>query len=70
MRENPKGSSEGESRMFRGGSWGDGAALCRVANRYSFGATYTYGFLGFRVAAAPAVQRVVKKQTEKLEGES
>jgi len=50
MRENPEGLSKGEYRAVRGGSWGDGAAACRVANRGDDGATITNCILGFRVA--------------------
>ena len=50
---NPKGPSSGSGRVFRGGSWGDGASGCRVAYRnYSF-SNFCGGNLGFRVVCLP-----------------
>ena len=40
-------------RVFRGGSWADGAESCRSAYRDAVGPAYRYGYLGFRVAAVP-----------------
>ena len=44
----------GSDRVYRGGSWNDGAGLCRSAIRY-WGAPEDRGFsLGFRVARSPS----------------
>ena len=50
MKVDPKGLSEGEYRVGRGGSWYYAAADCRVAyrDRYSPGVRSKY--LGFRLA--------------------
>jgi hypothetical protein len=45
----PRGSSSGSFRVFRGGSW-YGNAGCRVALRNYYGPSYTHGSIGFRVA--------------------
>jgi len=49
MKVDPKGLSEGECRVDRGGSWFNVATNCRVANRYSRSATNASGALGFRI---------------------
>lgn len=54
----PKGATSGSNRLLRGGSWCDGAQVCRSACRYSIGpycSSYNNGF-GVRVLALPAVQ--------------
>ncbi len=45
-------STSGSRRVFRGGSWGNFAWICRVALRYSFAPVYRNYYLGFRVALA------------------
>jgi len=35
-------------RVFRGGSWDDGAARCRAANRSHVGPGYRYPGIGLR----------------------
>jgi hypothetical protein len=47
---NPTGPPEGSSRVLRGGSWGDGARLCRSAHRIDAGPAVRYGYVGFRFA--------------------
>ena len=47
---NPKGSSSGSCRVYRGGSWYDGARGCRVSFRYYNTPDYRYYYLGFRLA--------------------
>ncbi len=47
--ENPTGPKEGVRRVDRGGSWGDGARLCRVANRNGHAPSYRVSYLGFRL---------------------
>ena len=47
---NPYNSTAGSGRVFRGGSWGNGAAYVRVAFRGSDTPTYTNDSLGFRIA--------------------
>ena len=46
----PKGPSSGVLRVFRGGSWGDGARICRSADRFGYTPDYRFNFLGFRLA--------------------
>ncbi len=46
----PTGAASGSDRVFRGGSWGFKASLCRSAYRDSDVPGYRYLFLGFRLA--------------------
>lgn len=46
-------STEGTSRVLRGGSWYDYAQYCRVANRYISTPDYRINFNGFRLAVGP-----------------
>ena len=46
----PKVASEGSFRVYRGGGWYSGAALCRSASRYRYSPDYRSNLLGFRVA--------------------
>ena len=46
----PIGPSSGSSRVRRGGSWGNGAALCRAADRRTGVPTSRAGNGGFRLA--------------------
>jgi formylglycine-generating enzyme len=46
----PRGSSSGPSRVFRGGSWYYDANYCRVAGRDSHDPGGTFSLIGFRVA--------------------
>jgi formylglycine-generating enzyme required for sulfatase activity len=46
----PRGSSSGSSRVFRGGSWYDRAYYCRVAYRGGNDPSSSDGNVGFRVA--------------------
>ena len=52
---NPKGSgpTTSSSCVFRGGSWFTDTRNCRVSNRLSDLRDFGYGYLGFRLAAAP-----------------
>ena len=47
---NPKGPSSGSSRVYRGGSWGSGAWLCRVAFRDNYTPGSRGNGLGLRLA--------------------
>ena len=47
---NPKGSSLGNSKVLRGGSWYTDASFCRVAFRYSYDPDRRDYRYGFRVA--------------------
>ncbi len=47
---NPRGSSSGTNRVFRGGSWSGLAIACRAALRYGNTPTDTYNYVGFRLA--------------------
>ena len=47
---NPKGPSSGSFRVNRGGSWGNNARCCRVANRYDYAPGGRYSCLGLRLA--------------------
>jgi formylglycine-generating enzyme required for sulfatase activity len=46
----PRGASSGSYRVFRGGSWGNNAFFCRVADRYNIDPSFTFNLVGFRVA--------------------
>jgi len=46
---NPKGAESGSGRVYRGGSWLNGAARCRVANRYDRSPSFRYSYLGLRL---------------------
>jgi len=50
---NPQGASSGSRRVRRGGSWGNGASSCRVANRNYNNPNYSLCNLGFRLAIIP-----------------
>jgi formylglycine-generating enzyme required for sulfatase activity/tRNA A-37 threonylcarbamoyl transferase component Bud32 len=47
--KNPKGTSNGDDRVVRGGSWRDPARACRAARRHSFGPDNHRDDFGFRV---------------------
>ena len=47
---NPTGPSNGSNRVLRGGGWNDNASNCRVSNRYDNTPTFTYSYLGLRLA--------------------
>ena len=49
----PQGPDSGSGRVWRGGSWYDGAQFCRSTFRGSLDPSYSYGFSGFRVVFAP-----------------
>ena len=49
----PSGPSSGQSRVFRGGSWGNFVRYCRASSRYDFAPADWYYILGFRVARTP-----------------
>jgi formylglycine-generating enzyme required for sulfatase activity len=49
---NPQGSASGSYRVFRGGSWGNGAGHCRSAYRGDVAPGYRNGALGFRLLRA------------------
>jgi formylglycine-generating enzyme required for sulfatase activity len=46
-------------RVYRGGGWSDGAGLCRAAYRNGFTPDYRGIALGFRLARAPQVERML-----------
>jgi formylglycine-generating enzyme required for sulfatase activity len=48
--KNPAGSPFGTTRVLRGGSFGDKAEDCRVANRHKFTPANSFYFFGFRLA--------------------
>ena len=49
----PNGPSEGSFRVFRGGSWLGGAALCRSAYRGNAKPDFCANGIGFRIALVP-----------------
>ena len=53
---NPLGPREGSGRVFRGGSWSDGASSCRSGSRHGVTPDIRGDFLGFRVALSPSGQ--------------
>jgi formylglycine-generating enzyme required for sulfatase activity len=50
------GPASGATRVFRGGSWNGGAALCRAAFRNSGSPDLRNNRLGFRIALTPAAR--------------
>lgn len=50
---NPVGPSSGSYRVYRGGSWSNGASRCRVADRSYNSPGYRRDHLGFRVVLLP-----------------
>ena len=46
---NPKGSSSGSYRVFRGGSWGNGAVSCTSSDRSFDGPSFSNYYYGFRL---------------------
>lgn len=50
----PTGPSVGSYRVFRGGSWGHRAAICRSAYRSGYLPGYRSSCVGFRVARSPS----------------
>ena len=55
-RTDPKGPNKRAYRVLRGGSWGNDAAPCRSARRYTTAPTYRTSINGFRVALSPSVK--------------
>jgi formylglycine-generating enzyme required for sulfatase activity len=52
---NPRGTTSGTDRVFRGGSWDTSAGISRVASRYYYFPAYTLNsFFGFRVLRSSA----------------
>jgi formylglycine-generating enzyme required for sulfatase activity len=51
---NPTGPGSGTSRVFRGGSWGNGAGVVRSSYRNGDTPDSTGNNIGFRVARAPS----------------
>lgn len=49
---NPQGAATGSNRVLRGGSWYDGAASCRSAQRYGINPSFANYGDGFRVVLA------------------
>ncbi|MCL2442932.1 MAG: formylglycine-generating enzyme family protein [Treponema sp.] len=46
---NPTGAVSGDSRVLRGGGWGDSVGDTRSASRVSFDPDYGFGIIGFRL---------------------
>ena len=49
----PRGPRSGALRVYRGGSWLNGARYCRAANRYGGSPGLRNYLLGFRLARTP-----------------
>ena len=49
---NPRGSSSGSYRVYRGGSWSYGASYCRIAYRSCYDPGFSSSNLGFRFACS------------------
>lgn len=45
--ENPTGPAEGDYRVLRGGSWGEGQEFLRAAHRSFNDPSYPHDFIGF-----------------------
>ena len=54
VQTDPKGSTSGLSRVFRGGSWYENASLCRAAYKHPAPPNQIYADLGFRVVRSLA----------------
>ena len=52
----PTGKASGTDRVYRGGSWGNGAVSCRSVDRYGSGPAGRWDLLGFRIALSAARQ--------------
>ncbi|MBQ1485573.1 MAG: SUMF1/EgtB/PvdO family nonheme iron enzyme, partial [Muribaculaceae bacterium] len=52
---NPTGPSTGSYRVDRGGSWFNNARYCRVSLRFYDFPTFSYDFLGLRLALDPGI---------------
>jgi formylglycine-generating enzyme required for sulfatase activity len=50
----PLGPENGSDRVRRGGCWGDVAAICRTACRFTNSPTYRTFYSGFRLALSPS----------------
>jgi formylglycine-generating enzyme required for sulfatase activity len=50
---NARGPQDDEGRVYRGGSWANGAVSCRSALRSAFEPANRVDILGFRLAAVP-----------------
>jgi len=49
----PRGPSDGTSRVLRGGAWGNSPRGCHSAHRFASTPTFTGSYLGFRVVVLP-----------------
>jgi sulfatase modifying factor 1 len=49
----PAGAAKGLVRGFRGGSWNDIARFCHSTYRFRYVPSFSYDYLGFRVALDP-----------------
>jgi formylglycine-generating enzyme required for sulfatase activity len=56
MAEDPTGVPTGALRVYRGGSWTSPAGYCRSASRGRNSPGFRNIYLGFRLAAAPAIE--------------
>ncbi len=54
---NPQGLSSGSYRVGRGGGWGSGNNLSRVANRRHWDSSYSSSFVGFRLVLPSSSQK-------------
>jgi formylglycine-generating enzyme required for sulfatase activity len=52
--DDPTGAATGSDRVYRGGSWGNPAGLCRSADRLGSGPGGRGSFLGFRASRVAA----------------
>jgi formylglycine-generating enzyme required for sulfatase activity len=50
----PKGPSEGEFRVLRGGSWNYNPQYCRVSRRDCSNPDFRSGSIGFRLVLVPS----------------
>jgi TonB family protein len=63
---NPKGASEGQLRVLRGGSWDDFAYFCRTAHRIRLIPDFWYDYRGFRLVLPVEDESKSEIQTETI----
>jgi formylglycine-generating enzyme required for sulfatase activity len=60
--DNPKGPSNGDRRVARGGSWSSVLYFLHVSHRTYYYPTYTHGWVGFRCASSVAPSEMIPEE--------